>query len=176
MNKNVTDSKSMKSVEATPTLISNILFVEDDQELAIALEPGFSDIQPFDFVIEPAATMQEANNLLGSGRIDIILLDLNLPDSRGLETFSKIQRVAPDLPIIILSGLADEELALESVRAGAQDYFVKGSMSVHVLVRAVRYGLERKQLERQLADYAYQLRLRNEATEAALRSARAIQR
>jgi serine phosphatase RsbU (regulator of sigma subunit) len=167
---------SGSTVNGTPTLISNILFVEDDQELAIALESGFGDDDTSDFVIEAAPTLEAAINLLGSGRIDIILLDLNLPDSRGLETFSKIQRVAPELPIIILSGLADEELAVESVRAGAQDYFVKGSMSVHVLVRAVRYALERKQLQRQLADYAYQLRLRNEVMEAELRIARDIQR
>jgi serine phosphatase RsbU (regulator of sigma subunit) len=160
----------------TPILISNILFVEDDEELAIALEAGFGDEDTSDFVIEQASTLEGAITLLGSGRIDIVLLDLNLPDSRGLETFSKIQRVAPELPIIILSGLADEILAIESVRAGAQDYFVKGSMSVHVLVRAVRYALERKHLQRQLADYAYQLRLRNEVMEAELKIARDIQR
>src|SRR5205085_763553 len=161
-----------KAVHPAPTLISNILFVEDDQELALALASGFGDDDTSNFIIEAAPSLEQAITLLGSGRIDIILLDLNLPDSRGLETFSKIQRIAPELPIIILSGLADEELALESVRAGAQDYFVKGSMSVHVLVRAVHYGLERKQLQRQLADYAYQLRLRNEVMEAELNLAR----
>jgi serine phosphatase RsbU (regulator of sigma subunit) len=158
------------------TLINNILFVEDDEELAMALESGFGDDDTSNFMIEAASTLEAAINLLGSGRIDIVLLDLNLPDSRGLETFSKIQRAAPELPIIILSGLADQEVALESVRAGAQDYFVKGSMSVQVLVRAIRYGLERKQLQRQLADYAYQLRLRNEVMEAELKIARDIQR
>src|SRR4029077_2801378 len=116
-----------------------------------------------DFVIERGTTLRAAIALLGSREIDVILLDLNLPDSRGLETFSKIQRVAPELPVIILSGVADEALAVESVRAGAQDYFVKGSMSVPVLVRAVRYALERKQLQRQLAEYAWQLRTHNEA-------------
>ena len=176
MSTNGPDTTSTKTIHSTPTLISNILFVEDDQELALALASGFGDDDTSNFVIEAAPSLEEAIALLGSGRIDIVLLDLNLPDSRGLETFSKIQRIAPELPIIILSGLADEELALESVRAGAQDYFVKGSMSVHVLVRAVRYALERKQLQRQLADYASQLRLRNEVMEAELRIARDIQR
>src|SRR5437868_12192785 len=146
MSTHVPNTTSTKTEAPIPTLISNILFVEDDQELALALAGGFGDDDTSNFIIEAAPTLEEAIALLGSGRIDVVLLDLNLPDSRGLETFFKIQRIAPELPIIILSGLADEELALESVRAGAQDYFVKGSMSVHVLVRAVHYALERKPL------------------------------
>ena len=155
---------------------SNILFVEDDPELAGALEAALRDADTTDFVIERATTLAAAITLLGSREIDVVLLDLNLPDSRGLETFSKIQRVAPDLPVIILSGLADEARAVESVRAGAQDYVVKGSMSVPVLVRAVRYALERKQLQRQVAEYAWQLRTHNEAMKAELELARDIQR
>ncbi|HEV3409718.1 MAG TPA: SpoIIE family protein phosphatase, partial [Chthoniobacterales bacterium] len=157
-------------------ITSNILFVEDDPDLAGALEAAFRDANSTHFVIERASTLAAAITLLGSREIDVILLDLNLPDSRGLETFSKIQRIAPELPVIILSGLADEAVAVEIVRAGAQDYVVKGSMSVPVLVRAVRYAFERKQLQRQLADYATQLRLRNEAMKAELELARDIQR
>lgn len=159
-----------------PLCTSHILFVEDDPDLAGALEMAFRHADTADFVIERATTLGAAITLLGSREIDVILLDLNLPDSRGLETFLKIQRIAPELPVIILSGLADEALAVESVRAGAQDYAVKGSMSVPVLVRAVRYALERKQLQRQLADYAWQLRTHNEAMKAELELARDIQR
>jgi serine phosphatase RsbU (regulator of sigma subunit) len=158
-----------------PFCTSRILFVEDDPVLAGALEMAFRDADTVDFFIERGTTLRAAIALLGSRDIDVILLDLNLPDSRGLETFSKIQRVAPELPVIILSGLADEALAVESVRAGAQDYFVKGSMSVRVLVRAVRYALERKQLQRQLADYASQLHTQNEVMKAELELARDIQ-
>ncbi|MDQ2918503.1 MAG: response regulator, partial [Verrucomicrobiota bacterium] len=155
---------------------SNILFVEDDPDLAGALETAFRDDDSADFIVERADTLSAAIKLLGSRQIDVILLDLNLPDSRGLETFSKIQRIAPELPVIILSGLADEALAVATVRAGAQDYVVKGSMSVSVLVRAVRYALERKDLQQQLADYACQLRIRNDAMLAELELARDIQR
>jgi serine phosphatase RsbU (regulator of sigma subunit) len=158
-----------------PLCTSHILLVEDDPILAGMLEMAFHDADTADFVIERETTIEAAIPLLGSREIDVILLDLNLPDSRGLETFWKIQRVAPNLPIIILSGLADEALAVESVRAGAQDYFVKGSMSVTVLMRAVRYALERKQLQRQVADYAWQLRTQNEAMKAELELARDIQ-
>jgi serine phosphatase RsbU (regulator of sigma subunit) len=159
-----------------PKLISNILFVEDDPDLVSALQATFEDADGIDFVIERAVNLAAAIVKLGLREIDVILLDLNLPDSRGLETFLKIQRIAPDLPVIILSGLADEEMAVESVRAGAQDYVVKGSMSVPVLVRAVRYALQRKQLQRQLADYAWELRSHNEAMVAELKMARDIQR
>jgi serine phosphatase RsbU (regulator of sigma subunit) len=170
------DSALAGIAERTPKLISNILFVEDNLELAAALEASFQGEDAADFVIERATSLAAAFAVLGTRDIDMILLDLNLPDSFGLETFSKIQRIAPDLPVIILSGVADEKLAVESVRAGAQDYVVKGSMSVPVLVRAVRYALERKQLQLQLAEYAWQLRTRNEAMEAELKLARDIQR
>jgi serine phosphatase RsbU (regulator of sigma subunit) len=156
--------------------INHILLIEDDPLLPVVLKASFQQAETAEFVIERAASLEAAIALLGSHEIDIVLLDLNLPDSRGLETFSKIQRIAPELPVIILSGVADEELAVESVRAGAQDYFVKGSMSTQLLVRAVRYALERKQLQRQLAEYACQLRVRNEAIESELQMARDIQR
>jgi serine phosphatase RsbU (regulator of sigma subunit) len=158
-----------------PLRTSHILLVEDDPALAGVLELAFRDVDTVDFVIKREGTLEAATALVRWGEIDVILLDLNLPDSRGLETFLKIQRVAPELPVIILSGLADEALAVESLRAGAQDYFVKGSMSLPVLVRAVRYALERKRLQRQLADYASQLRTQNEVMKAELDLARDIQ-
>lgn len=172
----IADHTLSSSAAAAPTSTSHILFVEDDPDLAGALETAFQDVDSAEFNVERARTLADAITLLGSIKVDVILLDLNLPDSRGLETFAKVQRIAPELPVIILSGLTDEALAVESVRAGAQDYVVKGSMSVPVLVRAVRYALERKQLQRQLADYAWQLRMRNEAMKAELELARDIQR
>lgn len=165
-----------KTFEAVPINTSHILMVEDDADLAGALELAFRDAETVEFTVERATTLRGAIALLGSLEIDLVLLDLNLPDSHGLETFLKIQRIAPELPVIILSGVADEALAVESVRAGAQDYAVKGSMSVPVLVRAVRYALERKQLQLQLADYAWQLRSHNDAMKAELEMARDIQR
>jgi phosphoserine phosphatase RsbU/P len=162
--------------EQADSLVTSILLVEDDPDLAVALETTFRQAEEAEFLIERARSLADAIGLLSSRDTDVILLDLNLPDSRGLETFSKIQRIAPDLPVIILSGLDDEELAIASVRAGAQDYVVKGSMSAQVLVRAVRYAVERKHLQRELAAYAAQLRIRNEAMEAELNLARDIQR
>jgi serine phosphatase RsbU (regulator of sigma subunit) len=164
------------AAEHQETSVTSILLVEDDPDLAIALGTTFREAENSEFLIEQARSLADAVGRLGSRDTDVVLLDLNLPDSRGLETFSKIQRIAPDLPVIILSGLDDEELAIESVRAGAQDYVVKGSMSTQVLVRAVRYAVERKHLQRELAGYAAQLRMRNEMMEAELNMARDIQR
>lgn len=171
----VLDHTISSTTGCLPVRTSHILLVEDDPAMAGVLELAFRDADTVDFVIKREATLEAAVAVLRWREIDVILLDLNLPDSCGLETFLRIQKVAPELPVIILSGLADEALAMESVRAGAQDYLVKGSMSPPVLVRAVRYALERKRLQLQLADYAWQLRAQNEVMKAELDLARDIQ-
>src|SRR5262245_30980177 len=79
-------------------------------------------------------------------RFDVVLLDLTLPDSQGLDTLRALRALehARDLPIVVLSGLADENTALSAVREGAQDYLVKGRIDAELLGRAVRYAIERK--------------------------------
>ncbi|HET7058132.1 MAG TPA: response regulator [Nitrospiraceae bacterium] len=84
---------------------------------------------------------------LKQGQIDIVLLDLLLPDSEGLETFRQIHAYAQDIPLIVLTALDDEALAAQAMRLGAQDYLVKGRLSGDVLMRAIRYAIERKQAE-----------------------------
>lgn len=83
---------------------------------------------------------------------DLILLDLSLPDSQGIETFSRLQTLAPDLPIVILTGTDDEKLALEAVQKGAQDYLIKGQTPVDLLIRSLQYAIERHQLKQKLTD------------------------
>lgn len=78
--------------------------------------------------------------------VSIVLLDLSLPDSRGIETVERLLERTPDVPVIVLTGVDDEELALEAVRAGAQDYLVKGRVGSEVLARAMRYAIERHRL------------------------------
>ena len=89
--------------------------------------------------------------LLAEGNFDVVLLDLQLPDSRGVETFVRTHAAAPDVPIIVLSGSDDEELALQTVQLGAHEYHVKGRMDAHLLQRALRYAVERARAEAQLA-------------------------
>jgi len=80
---------------------------------------------------------------------DVILLDISLPDSQGLATFDALHAQAPDIPIVVLSGLGDESIALEAVRGGAQDYLVKGQVTGGLLIRAIHYAIERQRGERE---------------------------
>lgn len=83
--------------------------------------------------------------------VDLVLLDLSLPDSEGLETLEAIRAAGPRVPVVVLSGRADEGLALEAVRRGAQDYLVKGHVGADSLARAIRYAIERNRIEVELA-------------------------
>ncbi len=79
--------------------------------------------------------------------IDAVLLDLELPDSQGIDTFEKMHAEAQKIPILILTAHKDNELALEAVRRGAQDYLIKGKIDGELLIRAITYAIERKKLE-----------------------------
>jgi len=94
---------------------------------------------------------------LGAGGIDAILLDLALPDSKGRETFNKAKAQAPTVPIIVLTGLGDEALALKMVQEGAQDYVTKIDLNGSVLSRAIRYAIEREKSEQQIRKFNEEL-------------------
>lgn len=96
---------------------------------------------------------------------DVVLLDLGLPDSRGTESVVNIQRQAPHVPVIVLSGLDDEATATSAVQKGVQDYLIKGQVDSTLLMRSIRYALERKKAERQLqaAEHRYRTIFDNSA-------------
>jgi signal transduction histidine kinase len=106
---------------------------------------------------------------LAADGIDAVLLDLNLPDSQGLDTFRRTHTQAPAVPIVVLTGLHDEALAVKAVREGAQDYLVKGEVEGSLLVRALRYAMERKRAEEDLRES-------NRLLEEALAELKATQR
>ncbi|HAA32643.1 MAG TPA: hybrid sensor histidine kinase/response regulator [Cyanobacteria bacterium UBA8553] len=87
---------------------------------------------------------------LSNSHFDVVLLDLSLPDSAGLDAVKKLQAIAPEIPVIVLTGYEDREHALQTVALGAQDYLVKGQISAPLLERAIRYAIERKKAEAQL--------------------------
>ena len=87
--------------------------------------------------------------------IDIILLDLNLPDSSGIETYLKLKLQVPEIPVVVLSGFEDEEMSLKAVHAGAQDYLIKGQIDSNLLLRSLRYAIERKSAEDTIKQLAY---------------------
>jgi signal transduction histidine kinase len=129
----------------------NVLLVDDDnldQRLTKQALAKSSDRILFN--VETAVTLDGALRLISVKRYDVILLDLGLPDSQGLETVKKVRNVNLQLPVIVLTGLADEELGLEAIKEGADDYVVKGNYLEHVLVRIIRYSVRRKEVEDKL--------------------------
>jgi PAS domain S-box-containing protein len=129
-----------------------VLLIEDNLSDALLLTKHLDRDFLSNFELIRAEMLTVALGFLRQGCFDAILLDLGLPDSVGLETFTSVQQAAPALPIIILSGQSDEALALEAVQAGAQDYLVKGPAGWGIAARSVRYAIERKQTEEKLRE------------------------
>jgi signal transduction histidine kinase/DNA-binding NarL/FixJ family response regulator len=107
----------------------------------------------FDFKLVHVVRIEEAMESITQGSFDLVLLDLSLPDAHGLETVTEMRRVAPDLPIVVLSGLNDEQMAVKAMRKGAEDYLVKGQVDSETLVRSIRYAIERKRIETQIQQH-----------------------
>jgi len=110
--------------------------------------------------LKTAESLEEALEYLKQGGIDVVLCDLSLPDEQGLETFRQLYSQFPQVPIIILTGLDDEEVAVKSLAEGAQDYLLKGDFTSDVLVRSIRYAIERQHLSLEQRRQAELLELR----------------
>jgi two-component system cell cycle sensor histidine kinase/response regulator CckA len=122
-----------------------VLLVEDNPADARLLQEALVDVgvrRSVDLV--NVTRLSAAIELLSREQFDVILLDLSLPDEHGIDTLLRVRAHAPSLPIVVLSGMDDEALMIRAVREGAQDYLVKGIMDGHVVVRAMRYAMERK--------------------------------
>lgn len=124
-----------------------ILLIEDDPIEADLFQEILFETPDAPFVVHWRDNLAAALLQLKEGGIDVIVSDLCLPGSRGLETFHKVQTIAPRLPIILLTAFDNEQLATQAVQLGAQDYLVKGTISRSILIRALRYAIERKRLE-----------------------------
>ncbi|HTG43703.1 MAG TPA: PAS domain-containing protein, partial [Verrucomicrobiae bacterium] len=128
-----------------------ILLVEDNPGDAHLLQEFLSEPGATRFAVEHRQEMATGIERLTQGGIDLVLLDLFLPDSMGLSTFAQFHAAAPDVPVIVMSGLDDESLAIKTVHEGAQDYLVKGHVDSRLLSRAIRYAIERNETEEALA-------------------------
>lgn len=128
-----------------------VLLIEDNPGDARLLRELLAEAPGAGFDLEHYDLLVTGVNRLSQGGIALVLLDLSLPDSLGLETFAKTHSCAPQVPIIVMSGLDDESLAIKTVHEGAQDYLVKGQVDSRLLVRAIRYAIERKKAEEALA-------------------------
>jgi len=128
----------------------NLLLIEDNGEDIRLLKKILLQSKFPPFLVEDRDRLATARERLREGNIEIILLDLGLPDSSGMETFLQIQAEAPDIAIIILTGFGDDKFALEALQQGAQDYLVKGQIDPRTMLRALRYAIERKKIEQEL--------------------------
>ncbi|MBN1829738.1 MAG: response regulator [Deltaproteobacteria bacterium] len=137
--------------------LTEILLIEDNSGDARLLVEMLKDSGSDWWRLESASTLAEGMRMLGKKLPDVILLDLALPDSMDLSTFDNIHETAPETPIIVLSGLYDEEVAISAVRQGAQDYLIKGRVESDLLVRAIRYAIERKQIEEEVKRHRHNL-------------------
>ena len=129
-----------------------VLLVEDNPGDVFLLRDTIEREKSARFrVKEVAGSLEECMALLRAGGIDLVLLDLNLRDSRGLPTFLRAHEAAPHVPFIVLNERDDEDLGVQAVHRGAQDYLVKGGIDIHLLLRAMRYAIERAASEHELA-------------------------
>jgi signal transduction histidine kinase len=124
-----------------------VLLVEDNAGDVRLLREMFSKERSDSFELTHLLRMSEAETHLEKGGVDIVLLDLGLPDGHGLDTVRRAHAVAPDVPVIVLTGLDDEALAAEAMNAGAQDYLIKGQIENRALPRALRYAIERHRMQ-----------------------------
>jgi DNA-binding response OmpR family regulator len=124
-----------------------VLLVEDDAVDARLFQSMLGQEAKGEFQLVRVARLAEATAHLKGQECDIVLSDLGLPDSQGLSTFWQLKAQAPTLPIVVLSGLEDEEFAVKAVQEGAQDYLVKNQVTGQLLARSLRYAVERKWIE-----------------------------
>jgi diguanylate cyclase (GGDEF)-like protein len=135
-----------------PPISIRVLLIEDDADFANILKFILHAEKDTHFEIESVPTLEAALDILHRKQYDLALLDLGLPDSRGVKTFERFAEACPEIPVVILSGIDDEHLALEVVKKGAQDYMVKGNVDRRVLVRILNYAVERHHQKKQVEE------------------------
>ncbi len=133
--------------ESAKRQVTRVLLVEDDADYAYLVRRVLKQGGSGRFELERVDYLAKALEKLSVGEVDIVLLDLGLPDGFGLDTFHQLHRHAPDVPVVVLSGLDDDTVAVQAVGEGAQDYIFKGDLGGPVLVRAIRYAIERQRLQ-----------------------------
>ena len=141
-------SGSSASTSSSATARTRVLLIEDNPADALFVDALLGGA----YLVTQSTDLGGGIAAAAQSSFDIVLLDLFLPDSRGLDTLAQFQTLHPELPILVMSGLDDEQVAESAVHHGAQDYLVKGQLDEVLLHRAVRYAIERKRVERALRD------------------------
>ncbi|MFO8133173.1 MAG: PAS domain S-box protein [Thermoplasmatota archaeon] len=128
-----------------------VLLIENTPADARLVQEMLTDLDDIRFEVTTRDTLEGGTAFLDGHDADVVLLDLELPDSQGIDTFKAVQRRAPLIPVVVLTGLKDEELALEMAREGAQEYLTKGNVNSEILVHTIQYAIERKRVEQRMA-------------------------
>ncbi|MEM9445533.1 MAG: response regulator [Verrucomicrobiota bacterium] len=145
----------------------HILVIEDnpaDQKIIEKYLYNKQTVYPFDqdFKLHKAELAREALEMFVEGKFDLVLLDLSLPDIHGVDTFDKIYECMQSIPIIVLSGLENQETAVECLKRGAQDYLLKNTINSQALIRSILYASQRAAMQRQ-KDQARELQLKEKS-------------
>ena len=141
-----------RSITSAPL---TILLVEDDAAYLRLAELMLADaarIAEADYRVVTAMRLSAGLARLGQGGVDLVVLDLSLPDSQGIATVHAVRAEAPDVPIVVVTSTADERLAAQSLQSGAQDYLIKDEVDPRMLARSIRYAIDRHQLQRELVN------------------------
>jgi diguanylate cyclase (GGDEF)-like protein len=131
-----------------------VLLIEDNPGDARLIQEMIKEDADAPFAVHCVGRLSQGLEQLSAGEIALVVLDLSLPDSSGLDTFAKVYAHAPTVPIIVLTGNDDQTLALAAVKGGAQDYLVKGRLERQLLLRSMQYSIERKRYQVQLEHQA----------------------
>ncbi len=137
--------------------VVRVLLVEDNPADVDLIRDALEEVDPRLALGGPGLHLEHVDRLstalahILGGTVDVVLLDLSLPDSHGFDTFTRLERAAPGMPVVVLSGLDDEAMAIRAVREGAQDYLVKGKTDGTTLTRSIRYAVERRRAEEERA-------------------------
>jgi two-component system cell cycle response regulator len=134
--------------------VQQLLLVEDSDPHADLVAATLAEAPGVPYRLRRVTDLRLARRALAEGHVDCVLLDLSLPDGEGLESLAQMLEMAPGIPVVVLTSRTDEALAVASVQQGAQDYLVKGAIEPRGLARSIRYAIERKTLESQLAQQA----------------------
>lgn len=141
----------------------HVLLIEDNPGDCRLVQELLREVESVPTLLECADSLSQGTQVLKQQSFDVVLLDLFLPDSQGFATFTRLHQQMQATPIIVTTGLNDETLALRAVQEGAQDYLVKGQITGELLVRSMRYAIERKRAEQKIREQAALLDIATDA-------------